>query len=68
MLDLFIRDSNVSLSEKETIYCFGMSKMTVVKESVTPRQYDKFELVEMCEMICRVADTKYKTTVGLSMC
>ena len=66
ILNLFIRDSNVGLGEKEALYCFGMSKMTVVKESVTPKQYDKIEATELCEMICRVADTKYKATTGLS--
>ena len=62
ILNLFIRDSNVNLAEKEALQCFGMSKMTVVKESVTPKQYDKIEVPELCEMICRVADTKYKAT------
>ena len=37
ILNLFIRDSNVNLAEKEALQCFGMSKMTVVKESVTPK-------------------------------
>lgn len=66
MLALFTRDSNVAIGEKEAIYCMGMSKMTVVKETVTPKQYDKLELCEMCEMICRVADIKYKSVPTLS--
>ena len=66
MLNLFIRDSNVGLGEKEAVYCYGMSKMTVVKESVTPKSYDKIELPELCEMICRVTDTKYKSTTALT--
>ena len=60
ILSLFTKDSNVMIGEKEATYCFGMSKMTVVRESVTPKQYDKIELPELCEMICRVADTKFK--------
>ena len=48
------------------MYCYGMSKMTVIKESVTPRMYDKVELSELCEMICRLADTKFKSAAGLS--
>lgn len=64
---LFTKDSRVFLPEKEAIYCYGMSKMTVVKESVTPKQYDKIELPELMEMICRVADAKFKSTPGLTL-
>ena len=65
-LTCFTKDSNVMIGEKEAIYCFGMSKMTVVKESVTPKQYDKVELPELCEMICRIADTKFKAATTLT--
>ena len=43
-----------------------MSKMTVIKETVTPKAYDKIELCELCEMICRVADTKFKAVPALT--
>ena len=66
ILALFTKDSNVLIGEKEATYCFGMSKMTVVRESATPKQYDKIELPEMCEMICRVADTKFKASTMLT--
>lgn len=67
IISLFTKDANVMIGEKEAIYCFGMSKMTVVKESVTPKQYDKIELPELCEMICRVADTKFKASTTLTL-
>lgn len=66
-LSLFMKDSNVLLGEKETTYAYGMSKMTVEKESKTPRLYEKIEVPEMCEMICRVADMKFKTSTTMSM-
>ncbi len=52
--------------EKEALYCYGMSKMTVVNELKNATKYDKVELAEMCEMICRVADTKFKAATGLT--
>ena len=66
-LNLFTKDSDVMIGEKEAIYCYGMSKMTVIKESVTPKLFDKVELSEFCEMICRVADAKYKSNTTLEI-
>ena len=54
------------IGEKEALYCFGMSKMTVIEETKTAKTYDKLELSEFCEMICRVADTKFKNANHLS--
>jgi len=54
------------IGEKEAIYCYGMSKMTVERESKTPKNYDKVEVCEMAEMICRVADTKFKSSTMLT--
>ena len=62
VIALFSKDSNVMLPEKVAIYCFGMSKMTVVNETKEAKKYDRIELCEMCEMICRVAENKFKTT------
>ena len=59
-IGLFTKDSGVMIGEKEAMYCFGMSKMTVVEETRKANLYDKLELCELCEMICRVADTKFK--------
>ena len=60
VISLFTKDSNANMAEKVALYCFGMSKMTVVRESVTPKQYDIVLLPEFCEMIGRLADTRYK--------
>ena len=48
------------MSEKVALYCFGMSKMTVVSETKESKKYDRIELSEMCEMICRCAESKFK--------
>ena len=64
---LFTKDSGVMIGEKEAMYCFGMSKMTVVEETRKANLYDKLELCELCEMICRVADTKFKNAPQLSI-
>ena len=60
-IDLVTRDSNVKIGDKEAIFCYGMSKMTVVKESVTPKRYEQIDQAELCEMICRVTESKFKT-------
>lgn len=43
-----------------------MSKMTVEKESKTPKMYEKVEVCELAEMICRIADYKFKSSTVLS--
>ena len=55
-----MKDSDVLIGEKEAVYCYGMSKMTIENELKLSKKYDKVELSELCEMICRVADSKFK--------
>ncbi len=38
-MDLMMRDTGLSLIEKEAIYCYGMCKMSVVLESADAWQY-----------------------------
>ena len=47
--------------DKDAMYCYGMSKMTVVDEVKHSKRYDKCELSEFCEFVARVADLKYKS-------
>lgn len=65
-VNLFTKDSSVFIGDKEALYCFGMSKMTVVEETRTAKFYNKLELCELCEMICRVADSKFKNASHLT--
>ena len=59
-INLMTRDTHVSMFDKDAMYCYGMSKMTVVDEVKHSIRYEKFQLSEFCEFIARVADIKYK--------
>lgn len=52
--------------EKHATYCFGMSKMTVVKETTDHRKYQQMQFIEFCEMMGRVAHFKYKDDPEMS--
>lgn len=56
--------SGVALPEQQAIFCYGMSKMTIVDEfKMTERVgYLVMDFVEFLEMICRVANAKFKNT------
>ena len=59
--DLFMVESDVKLLEKDVIYNFAMSKMTVPDENVDgPQKYGQLAFVEFLEMIARVAHQKFK--------
>ena len=60
-VDLMYRGTKILSDEAKVVYCYGMSKMTVVKESVTPKRYLQIDQAELCEMICRVTEYKFKT-------
>ncbi len=59
--DLFTKTSDCCLSYKEAVYCYGISKMTVSNENGELTLYKKMYFVEFLEMICRVADAKFKS-------
>ena len=58
---MFTIKSECGLSEKDATYCYGMSKMTVANENGELASYQRIYFVEFLEMICRVADVKYKS-------
>ena len=58
---MFSEDSEVALTSEQIKFCFGMSKMTVIIDTLTSN-YHTIEFVEFLEMICRVADVKFRTT------
>lgn len=60
--NLFMKDTPLNLIEKEAIFCYGLSKMTVVTESDSSWQYKQLKFVELLEMIGRVAHMKFKGT------
>ena len=61
-LQLMMRDTALGLIEKDAIYCYGMSKMTVIAESENAWQYKQLKFVELLEMIGRIAVHKFKDT------
>lgn len=64
---LFTKDTDSGITEKDFSYVYGMSKMTVVRESNQHKQYDHVQLVEFLEVICRAADTRYAESIGVPL-
>ena len=60
-IELFTKISDCCLNYQEAVYCYGISKMTVANENMELSLYKKMCFVEFLEMICRVADTKFKS-------
>lgn len=66
---LFMRDTNINISEKDFNLAFGMSKMLVCKEATKEhKDYFQVKLVELLEIIGRVAEAKYSEESDLSIC
>lgn len=61
---LFTRHTESGLTEKDFYYCYGMSKMTVAKETLQHKQYENVQMAEFLELICRAADCRYAESVG----
>jgi len=62
---IFCKDTPCGISENEFYYCYGMSKMTVAKESNSHSNYFTVHLAEFMELIGRLAEQKYRETNGL---
>jgi len=60
---LFIKDTNVGVSDKDFYYAYSMSKMTVARESYDYKKYEIMNLAELLELIARIAALKYKDTM-----
>ena len=69
VMELFCKESEIELTDKEARFCFGMSKMTVKDEVKNHDEYEKFRFSEFLEFIGRVAHTKYyeEQTVSLTV-
>ena len=64
---LFLKDTNTEITEKDFYFAYAMSKMTISKESLDFKRYNVVQLVELLEMIARVAEARYIETTGLSL-
>jgi hypothetical protein len=58
---------NFGMAEKDISFCFGMSKMTVVKESLNYKDYQTMKFVEFLEFIGRIADIKFRGSADASL-
>ena len=61
VLDLFLKKADLGLLDKDVIYFFGMSKMTVAEENDRGKHASYFHVVfvEFLEVIGRCADHKF---------
>lgn len=64
---LFTKDTESGITEKDFYYCYGMSKMTIAKESDHHNKYFNVQMVEFLECICRAADVRYAELIGISL-
>ena len=59
-IDLFYHKTKLLKQEKYVVYCFGMSKMTLVNEVKEGKKYMNLTFIEFVELIGRVAHFRYK--------
>jgi hypothetical protein len=59
-MNLLMKDTSLALIEKDASYCFGMCKMSVVLEQENMWQYKQLKLVELYELLGRVAHQKFR--------
>ena len=70
-LDFMLHESGLNMTHKDAVYCYGMSKQTVLRENVGanessraamasspagPTAYFRLQFVEFLEMLGRIAD------------
>ena len=66
-IDLMTKQTRIIIDENKVIYCFGMSKMAVVKDTSDRDVYDQMKFVEFLEFIGRCAFSKYKEVTDMNM-
>lgn len=61
VIQLICKDSGLNYGEPDVKYCFGMSKMTVIKETTNFKNYFVMREVEFFEFLVRLAHQKYQS-------
>ena len=61
-LKFMMHDSHLQMQEKDSIYCYGMCKMSVNNEVENHKQYFILKFVEFIELIGRIAEFKFMST------
>ena len=61
VIEIFSKKIDIGLHPNEARYCFGMSKMTVMRENESAsKEYFRMNFVEFIEMIARIAEVKFR--------
>ena len=66
-VDLMTKQTRIIIDENKVIYCYGMSKMAVIKDTSDRESYEQMKFVEFLEFIGRCAYTKFKEATDMSM-
>ena len=66
---LFVKDTNVGIGDVNFQFCYAVSKMTVVSETTQEgtKKYNRMQLVEMLELIGRIAEKRYEEVSGMEL-
>ena len=65
--DLFLKYIDIQMLQKQILFCYGMSKMTITNENENADGYRTIKFVEFLEMIGRIADLKFQGSEGEGM-
>ena len=60
-INLCQNKADLQLSEKDIVFCFGMSKMPIVSEATNYHKYLTLQFVEFLEFIGRLAEMKFRS-------
>lgn len=66
--DFMTKMSGLNMNEKDAVFCYGMSKMTIEKENFSDTKESPYEVmkrVEFLEMIGRCAEVKFKNSQSM---
>ena len=66
-IDLMTKTLKLIPDENKVIYCYGMSKMALVQDTIDKGKYDQMLFTEFLEFIGRCACIKYKEVTDMTM-
>ena len=66
-IDLMTKQLKLIPDENKVIYCYGMSKMALVQDTIEKVKYDQLLFTEFLEFIGRCAVIKYKEVLDMTM-
>ena len=60
-VDLCTRDAQLSITEKDILFCFGYCHMTVLNEEKQWKTYHSLQFVEFLEFLGRIAHFRFRS-------